>query len=557
MRYSVLFLLAVSIFCKPNVDRSLFPYFFSFLNSKKKSDTLSVTYSPNTFSLSHNIAINPITPTVVGTIQSCFLSAFPAGLSIDNACRIIGTPTSVQPEVNYIVTATNATQTATASLKLSVITLAPTISYAGSPYSFPINSLVITVSPTVSGTLSNFSILPTLPTGLILNTTTGQISGTPTVLSSAATYTVTASNADGIATNSFSLAVVEVPPSALSYAGNPFTFTKNTSVGTINPTVTGTVTGCNASPTLPTGLSISATCVITGTPTALQTTGVNYTITASNTGGSTTANINITINDVAPSALSYAGTPFTFTEYQAITTATPTSSGGAITNCTSAPGLPAGLSLNTSTCAISGTPTTVQGATAYTITASNSGGSTTANINITVIAYPNKRIFVTSAGYLPGVQFTTPTTADTLCNSDVGKPLGTGTYKAMIVSPLVRVACTLGNCLLSGLLEHIDWVFVANTTYYQNDGVTVIAMTNGNGLMPAGFTNSVNPAHSKYWTGLNNNWTTSSDHCSSWGSTATNSSCGGSGPNNSAASFTDNWGVVNCSGAQQLLCVQQ
>lgn len=48
------------------------------------------------------------------------------------------------------------------------------------------------------------------------------------------------------------------------------------------------------------------------------------------------------------------------------------------------PALPAGLTLNTSSGIISGTPTTLAAAANYTITATNTGGSTTASVSITV-----------------------------------------------------------------------------------------------------------------------------------------------------------------------------
>lgn len=85
----------------------------------------------------------------------------------------------------------------------------------------------------------------------------------------------------------------------------------------------------------------------------------------------------------APSKLTYSGSPYSFLVSTAITTITPTVT-GTVTSCTVSPTLPAGLSLNATTCAISGTPTTVQGATNYTVTASNSAGNTTATINILV-----------------------------------------------------------------------------------------------------------------------------------------------------------------------------
>lgn len=84
-------------------------------------------------------------------------------------------------------------------------------------------------------------------------------------------------------------------PSALTYTGSPYSFAKGTAITTQTPTVTGTITSCTASPTLPTGLSIATTtCAISGTPTANQA-ATSYTVTATNSAGSTTATISIAI----------------------------------------------------------------------------------------------------------------------------------------------------------------------------------------------------------------------------------------------------------------------
>jgi hypothetical protein len=58
-------------------------------------------------------------------------------------------------------------------------------------------------------------------------------------------------------------------------------------------------------------------------------------------------------------------------------------SAGAIASCTVAPTLPAGLSIDSATCTISGTPTEVKASTLYTITATNATGQTaTATVSI-------------------------------------------------------------------------------------------------------------------------------------------------------------------------------
>lgn len=83
-------------------------------------------------------------------------------------------------------------------------------------------------------------------------------------------------------------------------------------------------------------------------------------------------------------ALSYTGSPYTFTQNVTITTITPTLTNATATACSSSPGLPAGLSINATSCAISGTPTATQTATNYMITATYSSGSVQATISITV-----------------------------------------------------------------------------------------------------------------------------------------------------------------------------
>ena len=92
----------------------------------------------------------------------------------------------------------------------------------------------------------------------------------------------------------------------------------------------------------------------------------------------------------------------------AITTVTNTSTGGAIASYAISPAAPAGLSFSTTTGQLSGTPTSIQSATNYTITATNAAGSATATFTLTVSAAAVKvSITRTSVGTSPGVVFTT------------------------------------------------------------------------------------------------------------------------------------------------------
>jgi len=174
------------------------------------------------------------------------------------------------------------------------------------------------------------------------------------------------------------------PPSALSYTTSTAVYTVGTAITPNNPTSSGgAVTSYSVSPALPAGLSLStSTGAITGTPTAV-TAKASYTVTASNTGGSTTATLTLAVNEQPPSGLSYTNTTVVYAIRVPITPNSPTSSGGAVTSYSVSPALPAGLSLSASTGIISGTPATATATASYTVTASNTGGSTTATLTIT------------------------------------------------------------------------------------------------------------------------------------------------------------------------------
>ena len=127
----------------------------------------------------------------------------------------------------------------------------------------------------------------------------------------------------------------------------------------------------------------NTTGAISGTPTAVSS-STSYTVTASNTGGSATATVTVVVEVAAPSGITFNPSSITAEKGTSITPVVPTASGGPVASWSITPVLPAGLTFNTSTGEINGTPTAVSPLTTYTITATNAGGSGTATVTIAV-----------------------------------------------------------------------------------------------------------------------------------------------------------------------------
>ncbi len=293
----------------------------------------------------------------------------PAGLSLNTTTGAIsGTPTTAGA-FTFTITATDAADS-TGSRAYSGTTGGVVLTV--NPATLSNGTVGTAYSQTVTATGGNgsytFSVSAgSLPAGLALNTATGAITGTPTTAASS-NFTVTAIDGLGV-TGSRAYTVTTNPAITVNPATLP-----NGTVGTAySQTVsatggTGSYTFSVSAGTLPAGLSLTAaTGVVSGTPTTAATS--NFTITATDglsaTGSraySVTINAAITVNPVTlPNGT--VGTAYS-------QTVSATGGTGSYTFSVSAGTLPAGLSLNAATGAITGSPTTVATSN-FTITATD------------------------------------------------------------------------------------------------------------------------------------------------------------------------------------------
>ena len=140
----------------------------------------------------------------------------PRGLRLNAKTGVIsGTPVAAQSATNYTILGTGGTWgTATATVSIAVAEASvPFLSPTAQRVSGIVNSVI---TATTAFTAKNFtglvtySVRPALPSGLLLDTRTGVISGTPTAVQKAATYTVTGTGATaGTATSTVAIKVQE------------------------------------------------------------------------------------------------------------------------------------------------------------------------------------------------------------------------------------------------------------------------------------------------------------------------------------------------------------
>lgn len=264
-----------------------------------------LTYSTDPAIYTKNSPIATNVPTVGGGAISVWSVSppLPVGLAINQTTGAIsGTPTAITPVAIYRVTATNAGGSATASLSITVNDAAPSgLSYLNNPAIYAVGVTIPANAPSSSGgAIVSYAATPALSTGLSLNSSTGVITGTPTIAKVSTVYIITATNTGGTAATSLTIAVNDLAPS-ISYGSGSYAFTTNVPITPLTPSNSGgPVVAWSISPNLPIGLTFNSTNgTISGTPSAITPSTV-YLVTASNTGGNCSVAPIIAVNPPAP-----------------------------------------------------------------------------------------------------------------------------------------------------------------------------------------------------------------------------------------------------------------
>ena len=296
-------------------------------------------------------------------------TGLPPGLSVNTTNGLItGTPTT-QGTFTATVTATNSAGSGSLQVKFTVNQALPVITSpktasgnVGVTFSYQIAA---TNSPTSYSASGN-------PPGVSTNKTTGLITGKPT---KAGVYqvSVTATNSGGTSAPQVVTITIKAAPvitsalNATATQGKAFSY---------QITATNTPTSYSASGN-PSGVSTNKTTgVLSGTPKVAGT--FKVTISATNADGTGTATLTLVVAAAPPSITSSktaSGTVGAAFTYQIVATNTPTSYG--------ATGLPAGLSISTSTGKITGTPQTAA-TSKVTLSAKNTAGTGTATLTLTI-----------------------------------------------------------------------------------------------------------------------------------------------------------------------------
>jgi hypothetical protein len=347
-----------------------------------------------------------------------------------------GLTSQMSAKLTALVTGTTSSSTATITVNpdptLALVTPTATV---GAAYAGATNPTGGTAPLTLSLSAG------TLPPGLNFNTTTGAVTGTPTTTG---TFNFTAQILDSsavpyTATQPETIVVSAAPIIAVTVVGNPPAGTVQSAYSTTFSATGGTppYTFSLLSGSLPPGLALLASGVLSGTPTTAGTS--NFTVQAEDgVGTKGTAAFSVAIAGIAPT-LTLSSPPVG--TVGVIYSGTIGVGGGTSPyTCAITGTLPAGLTSNN--CTISGTPGTA-GTTSLTVTAtdsSNPQGKITGPVSLVI----NPAALSLTLSSLPNGTINVP------YSQTIGVAGGTAPYSCTITGGTLQAGLALSGCTVSG-----------------------------------------------------------------------------------------------------------
>jgi hypothetical protein len=337
--------------------------------------------------------------------------ALPAGLTFNTASGLIsGTPSAstTGTTLTFKVTdAANPAQTTTANLTLSIAPVGLTITTTSLPAAQAGVAYNATLAATGGTKPYTWAVSGRVPAGLSLNSATGTLSGTPTAVTSGAplTFSVTDSgnpvqNASTTLTLVVSVASLAITTTSLPAAqvAVPYSTTLTGSGGT--KPYAWVLTG-----SLPAGLAFNTTTgTLSGTPSAI-TAGASLTFKLTDSGTPPQSSTKTLTLVVKAAALSVSSISLPSGQVGKAYTTTLVAAGGTTPYTWSVTGtLPAGLSFNSASGVLSGTPSASTAGVSLTFKVTDSGNpaqNATRALTLVIVA-ATPVLTITTASLPPG-----------------------------------------------------------------------------------------------------------------------------------------------------------